>query len=74
MSKSDEFTVKGTVLENLKSCRFKISIIENPNIVVEATLSGKLRQNNIRIIEGDTVDVTVSAADPTKGRITWRYK
>ena len=46
MSKSDEFTVKGTVLENLKSCRFKISIIENPNIVVEATLSGKLRQNN----------------------------
>ena len=37
------------------------------------TISGKLRQNKIRICENDKVDIEISVYDLTKGRIIWRY-
>ena len=74
MGKTDDFTLKGHVVDVDRGCKFKVSIDDNPDIIVECTLSGKLRQNYIRIINGDSVDVSVSSADPKKGRITWRYK
>jgi translation initiation factor IF-1 len=39
---------------------------------VRATLSGKLRQNKIRIVLGDRVTVEVSPYDLSKGRIVTR--
>lgn len=35
--------------------------------------SGKLRQNSIHILQGDIVNVTCSAYDLTKGRVTKRH-
>jgi len=37
-------------------------------------LSGKLRKNYIKILEGDKVKVEMSPYDLSQGRITWRDK
>ena len=39
-----------------------------------AYLAGKVRSNNIRVLEGDTVVLEMSPYDLTKGRIIWRNK
>ena len=63
---------EGTVLEALPNAAFKVKL---PNgHIVTAHISGKLRQNFIRILPGDHVTVEVSVYDLNKGRITWRTK
>lgn len=69
----DCFELEGTVEESLKGAKFKVRIDDN-NLIVTCTLGGKLRMNNIHILEGDRVTVEISAADVTKGRIIWRNK
>ena len=72
MPKNDVIEFEGTVLEALPNTVFKVQL---PNgHVVTAHISGKLRQNFIRILPGDHVTVEVSVYDLTKGRITWRSK
>jgi translation initiation factor IF-1 len=75
-NKDGEFTLEGKVVENLRGSKFKVEVEINDGkkVIVECTLGGKIRINNIRIIPGDKVDVTISSADPTKGRIVWRYR
>ncbi len=59
-------------MDTLPNATFKVKL---PNdMIVTAHISGKLRQNYIRILVGDKVTVEVSIYDPTKGRITWRTK
>lgn len=41
---------------------------------VNCSLSGKLRQNFIRVIVGDTVTIEVSQYDLSRGIITYRKK
>ena len=60
----------GVIEEALPSAMFRV-ICEN-NHAVLATLSGRLRVNNIRIVPGDSVKVEVSPYDLTRGRIVWR--
>ena len=72
MPKNDVIEFEGTVLEALPNTVFKVQL---PNgHVVTAPISGKLRQNFIRILPGDHVTVEVSVYDLNKGRITWRTK
>lgn len=73
MSKKDCFELEGVVVENLKGTQFRVKLDAN-DLVVTCTLAGKLRMNNIRILEGDKVTVEVSAVDVTRGRIIWRTK
>lgn len=72
MGKGDEFIVKGQVIECLKGAKFKVKV-DDKTLVVECVLGGKIRQNNIRILNGDHVDIAISTVDPYKGRIVWRY-
>lgn len=72
MSKDDVIEAEGKVIECLPNTMFKVKLSNNH--VVLAYLSGKLRQNFIRIIEGDSVKIEMSPYDLTKGRITWRSK
>ena len=72
MSKDDMIEVEGTVLEALPNTTFQVEL-ENGHKIL-AHISGKLRMNYIRIIEGDTVKLEMSPYDLTKGRITWRSK
>ena len=72
MSKEDVIEFEGTVLETLPNAMFKVEL---PNgHVVLAHISGKLRMNFIKILQGDKVTVEMSPYDLTKGRITWRSK
>ena len=62
--------VDGKVLDILPGGQFRVEL---PNkYVVVAHVSGKIRQNNIRILPGDTVTMELSEYDLTKGRIIWR--
>ena len=72
MSKADAIEVEGTVLEKLPNAMFRVKL-ENDHEVI-AHISGKLRQNFIRILPGDKVTLEMSTYDLTKGRIIWRDK
>ncbi len=72
MSKDDVIELEGKVIEVLPNAMFKVEL---PNgKVILAHISGKLRMNYIRILQGDTVTVEISPYDLTRGRITWRSK
>lgn len=73
MSKDNTFEMKGTVVESLRGSKFKVKLDENDMIII-CTISGKLRTNNIKILTGDKVDIEMSSYDVTVGRIVWRYK
>jgi len=72
MSKSDVIEIEGTVVEKLPNTMFRVEL-ENGHRVL-ATISGKLRQNFIRILPGDKVTLELSPYDLSKGRIIWRDK
>lgn len=72
MAKSDNIETEGVVVEVLPNAQFKVEL---PNgHIVTSYLSGKLRMNYIKILEGDKVKIEMSPYDLTKGRITWRSK
>ncbi|MEG1609004.1 MAG: translation initiation factor IF-1 [Clostridia bacterium] len=72
MSKEDVIEAEGKVIEVLPNTNFKVELT-NGHIII-AYLSGKLRKNYIKILEGDAVKVELSPYDLTKGRIVWRNK
>jgi len=41
---------------------------------IMAKISGRMRRNRIRIVLGDTVKVSVSPYDPSRGLITYRIR
>jgi translation initiation factor IF-1 len=72
MSKQDLIKVDGVISEILPNTTFRVKL-ENDHEVL-AHISGKMRMNFIRILQGDKVTVELSPYDLTKGRITYRYK
>jgi translation initiation factor IF-1 len=71
MSKEDILKFDGVITETLRNTMYRVKLenFENP---ILATLSGKMRQNNIKVIEGDVVELEFSPYDLTRGRITRR--
>ncbi|MCI7531048.1 MAG: translation initiation factor IF-1 [Eubacteriales bacterium] len=72
MSKEDVIEAEGRVIEVMPNATFKVQLANGHTVT--AYLSGKLRMNYIRILEGDKVTIEMSPYDLTKGRITWRSK
>ncbi len=72
MSKQDMIVTEGVVVESLPNTNFKVEL--EGGQIINATISGKLRMNFIRILPGDKVTVELSPYDLTRGRITWRSK
>ena len=72
MSKADVIELEGVVVEKLPNAMFKVEL-ENGHQIL-AHISGKLRQNYIRILPGDKVTIEMSPYDLSKGRIIWRDK
>ena len=68
----DAIQMMGTVTEVLPNTTFRVKL-ENGHEVL-AYVSGKMRKNYIRILQGDRVAVDLSPYDLTRGRITYRYK
>ena len=72
MAKEETITIEGTVVEALPNTMFRVELA-NKHIVL-AHVSGKMRMHFIKILPGDRVTLEISAYDPTKGRIVYRYK
>lgn len=72
MPKEDVITLQGEVVEVLPKTLFKVKL-DNGHMII-AHLAGKLRMYNIRLLQGDRVQVELSPYDLTKGRITYRIK
>jgi len=70
MGKGDVIEVTGKVLKVLTNGELRVEL-ENKHTVT-AYVSGKIRMNKIRILEGDTVVVELSPYDLTRGRVTYR--
>lgn len=64
--------ILGIVTHNLSNGKFRIKL-EN-GVQVIGHLSGKIRQNRIKIVVGDKVTVELSPYDLTKGRIVFRHR
>ena len=72
MSKQASIKQTGTGIDALPNAMFKVKL-ENGHEII-AHISGKMRMNFIKILEGDKVSVELSPYDLTRGRITYRYK
>lgn len=66
--------VRGKVVDVLPDTKFRVSIdVKGEEKIIDGYISGKMRMNYIKLIQGDEVDVEISPYDLTKGRITYRY-
>ena len=73
MAKEELIEFEGVVIECLPNALFRVKLDGN-NHQLMATISGKMRKNNIRVLLGDRVLVEVSPYDINKGRIIYRFK
>lgn len=71
MSKEDVIKFDGEVTEVLPGNMFRVKISE---MMIIAYLGGKMKQNKIKVITGDRVEVEMTPYDLTKGRIVFRHK
>lgn len=71
MSKQGLITQEGVVIQALPNAMFRVELDET-GIELLCVISGKIRQNYIRILEGDRVKVEISPYDLTRGRIVTR--
>lgn len=72
MAKEDVIKMEGEIVECLPNAMFKVKLESGHTIL--GHVSGKMRQNFIRILTGDTVTVELTPYDLTKGRIVFRSK
>jgi len=71
-SKDGVIEIEGIVVEALPNAMFRVELTNGHKVL--AHISGKMRQNYIRILPEDRVIVELSTYDLNRGRITYRYK
>ncbi|MCB9498286.1 MAG: translation initiation factor IF-1 [Bacillales bacterium] len=71
MPKDDVIEFDGVIKEVLPNTEFIVELKNGHRI--HAHVSGKIRMNNIRILQGQEVKVEISTYDLSRGRITRRY-
>lgn len=70
MAKEEGIKIDGTVLELLPNAMFRVQL-PNEKIVI-GVISGRMRQNGIKILMGDVVTMEFSPYDLARGRIIRR--
>lgn len=70
MAKEEAIRLDGTVVDVLPNAMFRVKL-ENETTVI-GHISGRMRQNEIRILLGDDVELEFSPYDLSKGRIVKR--
>ena len=73
MAKQEALKMTGLITDALGNSMFRVEL-DNVESEIICHISGKMRQNYIRIMPGDKVEVEMSPYDLTKGRITRRLK
>lgn len=71
MSKENFIIKDGIVTEALPNTMFRVEVDEG-NLNLLCVVSGKMRQNFIKIVSGDKVRLEISPYDLTRGRIVCR--
>ncbi len=71
MAKEDVIKMEGVIEEVLPNTMYRVRI-ENFDKTVLASLNGRMRMNNIKVLGGDVVELEFSPYDLTRGRITRR--
>lgn len=71
MAKEDVIKMEGEIVEVLPNTQYRVQIVgfERP---VLASLNGRMRMNNIKVLAGDFVEIEFSPYDLTRGRIVRR--
>lgn len=74
MAKEEKIEVEGIVIQNHWSdYEVEIDLGGNKYRVI-AYMSGKMKQHKITVIPGDKVQIELNEIDPSKWRITFRFK
>lgn len=71
MAKEEGIKMDGKVVDVLPNAMFKVKL-DNLESTVLGVISGRMRQNNIKILMGDNVEIEFSTYDLSRGRITRR--
>jgi len=72
LSRDDLIQLEGVVTRVLGRGTMEIEC-EN-DVVVRGVLSGRMKKNRIKVIQGDRVKVSVSPYDTSHGLVTYRYR
>jgi len=73
--KTEKMRVEGVVTETLPGAKFMVELEKDGvKINVLAHISGRMRMNFIRILQGDKVTVELTPYDPGRGLIVHRFK
>jgi translation initiation factor IF-1 len=70
MAKEGVIKIEGIVVDVLPNATFRVEIPSGQKIL--GYISGKMRKHEIRILDGDRVEIELSPYDLSKGRITRR--
>lgn len=70
-NKRTRLEMDGVVIDANKG-KFRVKV--NDALTVLCTLSGKIRQNSVKILIGDVVTIEISEYDTSMGRIIYRHK
>jgi translation initiation factor IF-1 len=70
MAKEETLKMDGVVTDVLPNAMFRVDLETGQNVI--GYISGKMRQHDIKILLGDTVEVEFSLYDMSRGRITRR--
>jgi translation initiation factor IF-1 len=71
LAKEEGFTLEGTIVELLPNAMFRVKLDSSETLII-GIISGRMRQNKIKILTGDRVDIEFSPYDLTRGRIIKR--
>lgn len=71
MAKEDVIKMEGIIQEVLPNTTYRVQI-ENFQRPILASLNGRMRMHNIKVLAGDVVELEFSPYDLTRGRITRR--
>ncbi len=70
MAKEETLKLDGVVTDVLPNAMFRVDLETVQNVI--GYISGKMRQHDIKVLLGDTVELEFSLYDLTRGRITRR--
>lgn len=70
MGKGNLLTVEGVVTQALPNAMFRCDLDNGYNVL--CVISGKMRRNFIKVLEGDRVRIEMTPYDLTRGRIISR--
>jgi translation initiation factor IF-1 len=71
LGKEAGFVLEGVVVDLLPNAMFKVQLDVQKTVVI-GVISGRMRQNKIKILTGDRVEIEFSPYDLARGRIIKR--